>query len=517
MALEDFLALSTVIRLIGVYIAYHIIRALYNISPFHPLSHIPGPKLAAATWFYEGWYDLILGGMYTNEIRRMHEVYGPVVRVNPEELHFNDIAFVDEIYAGKGRKRDKQAHFLESFAGPIHLSAFGTAGHDHHRIRRNAVNKFFSRAQIARLETMIKELANKLCDKILRLETNTGKPFDITEAYSCFTSDVISRYCFGESFGFLEQENWQPNFREPMYGALKSSYIFRFLPFVKIFLDIAPLFANWFKEDFIAMLKEMNETMPARVRNAKKEHAAGVKHDHPSIFTALLDSSLSEQEKTDLRLGGEGFTMIGAGTETTAWTLSVVTVYLLTQPETLARLTKELQDADALNLPWFALEKLPYLNAVVTEALRLSYGVSTRLPRIAPNENLFYHGEFQGRKVEYAIPPGTPMGMSTVINHHNEDVFPDSHKFKPERWLDIEEHERRRMENSLTSFSRGSRQCLGMNLAYCNIYVGLATMTLRLFPRMKLYETDVDDVKYDHDLMAPAPKSDSKGVRAIIV
>jgi cytochrome P450 len=144
------------------------------------------------------------------------------------------------------------------------------------------------------------------------------------------------------------------------------------------------------------------------------------------------------------------------------WTLSVTTVYLLTQPETLARLTKELQDADALNLPWFALEKLPYLNAVVTEALRLSYGVSARLPRIATNENLLYRGEFQGREVEYAIPPGTPMGMSNAINHHNEEVFPDSHKFRPERWLDIEESEKHRMENSLTSFSRGSRQCLGM-------------------------------------------------------
>lgn len=91
------------------------------------------------------------------------------MRINPEELHFNDIAFVDEIYAGKGRKRDKQVHFLEFVAGPIRLSAFSTAGHDLHRIRRNAVNKFFSRAQIARLEPMIKELANELCDKIIRL------------------------------------------------------------------------------------------------------------------------------------------------------------------------------------------------------------------------------------------------------------------------------------------------------------------------------------------------------------
>lgn len=78
MAFGGLLALSTVIRLIGVYIAYSIIRALYNVSPFHPLSHIPGPKLAAATWLYECWFDLILGGMYTKEIQRMHEVYGKI-------------------------------------------------------------------------------------------------------------------------------------------------------------------------------------------------------------------------------------------------------------------------------------------------------------------------------------------------------------------------------------------------------------------------------------------------------
>jgi hypothetical protein len=71
------------------------------------------------------------------------------------------------------------------------------------------------------------------------------------------------------------------------------------------------------------MLNESNEKMPARVRNAKKEHEAGINRGSLSIFTALLDSSLPEQEKTDLRLGGEGFSMIAAGTETTAVSICV--------------------------------------------------------------------------------------------------------------------------------------------------------------------------------------------------
>lgn len=144
------------------------------------------------------------------------------------------------------------------------------------------------------------------------------------------------------------------------------------------------------------------------------------------------------------------------------WTLTNTTFYLLSQPDTLSRLDRELTDADALHLPWLALEKLPYLSAVIAESLRLSYGVAPRSPRKAPAENLVYQGEFKGQKIEYHIPRDTPVGMSNGINHHNEEIFPDSHAFIPERWLGIEGAQKRRMEACLTSFSKGSRQCVGI-------------------------------------------------------
>jgi hypothetical protein len=74
--LAGMLTLSTLLRFLGLWIAYHVVRALYNISPMHPLSHIPGPKLAAMTLLYEFWYDMVLGGTYTQVIKRMHETYG---------------------------------------------------------------------------------------------------------------------------------------------------------------------------------------------------------------------------------------------------------------------------------------------------------------------------------------------------------------------------------------------------------------------------------------------------------
>jgi hypothetical protein len=92
---------------------------------------------------------------------------GPLVRISPDELHCNDAAFVDEIYAAAGRKRDKQAHNLGVVTGPATNAAFGTISHDLHRVRRNAMNKFFSRAQITKLEPEMLKLTQRLCDKLI--------------------------------------------------------------------------------------------------------------------------------------------------------------------------------------------------------------------------------------------------------------------------------------------------------------------------------------------------------------
>lgn len=60
------------IALLGCYSA---LKCIYNIF-FHPLSHIPGPRLAAMGSFYEFYFDVIKDGTYLWEIEKMHEQYG---------------------------------------------------------------------------------------------------------------------------------------------------------------------------------------------------------------------------------------------------------------------------------------------------------------------------------------------------------------------------------------------------------------------------------------------------------
>lgn len=95
---------------LGGWVVFHLLKALYNISPWHPLHSIPGPKLAAATCLPEFYWDVIKFGRYTRQIQAMHTKYGPLVRISPNEIHCADVDFSDEIFAIGTRKRNKPAH-----------------------------------------------------------------------------------------------------------------------------------------------------------------------------------------------------------------------------------------------------------------------------------------------------------------------------------------------------------------------------------------------------------------------
>jgi hypothetical protein len=75
-AAASILSARNVFALVAIWIVYKFLQALYNVSSFHPLSGIPGPKLAAATYWPEFYHDVVRFGCYSKEIRKMHEIYG---------------------------------------------------------------------------------------------------------------------------------------------------------------------------------------------------------------------------------------------------------------------------------------------------------------------------------------------------------------------------------------------------------------------------------------------------------
>lgn len=163
-------------------------------------------------------------------------------------------------------------------------------------------------------------------------------------------------------------------------------------------------------------------------------------------------------------------------------------------------------------------EKLPYLGACVQEAIRLGYGASGRLTSIAPDEVMVVNS---GGK-QWQIPPGTPTSMTILLLHHNESIFPGSKTFRPERWL-----ENPRLDKYFLSFGKGTRQCLGINLAYAELYLTLSKI-FRVYGSaeyrhptdvgvLQLFETEYRDVECVADMFVPKMWEGTKGVRVRVV
>lgn len=240
-----------------------------------------------------------------------------------------------------------------------------------------------------------------------------------------------------------------------------------------------------------------------------------VNHENGTIFHSLLQSDLPRIEKTPERLAQESVLLAGAGTHTTAWAMTVATFYLLSQPTTLKKLKAELEAAlpnPIAPVELGTLEQLPYLTAVIKEGLRLSLGPSSRLPRIMVDKPI----KFQG----WEVPTGVPVSMTIPLVHLNEKIFPDPRAFHPERWV---EDRTGHLDRYLCSFSKGPRNCLGINLAWAELYIGIGTIFRRFgtaeacgpsdIGRMELFETDGSDVEMIADGLFPLVKAGSKGVR----
>jgi cytochrome P450 len=119
----------------------------------------------------------------------MHEKYGPIVRINPEEVHVQDADFYDEIYAGASRKRDKWTFFTNSNGMPN--AAFSTPDHDLHRKRRAALNPYFSKAKVRSLQPRIEEVLDKLMGRFEEFQ-QSGDAMTISLAYAALTNGILS-------------------------------------------------------------------------------------------------------------------------------------------------------------------------------------------------------------------------------------------------------------------------------------------------------------------------------------
>ncbi|KAL4998395.1 putative cytochrome P450 [Aspergillus recurvatus] len=503
-------------------ISFYCTSLIYRLY-FHPLAGFPGPKLAAATRWYEFYYDVIQRGTYVYKVEEMHEKYGPIVRINPHEIVIKDADFYNQVYvAGNTRRTERWARYatgvgVDGKSGLFYLSAGShvmTVSHEHHRLRRKPLEPFFSRLGIDRIEPLIIEEAKLLNDR-LQSSSGSGRILRLDYVFSAFAGDVITQICSEGGPTMMNNQDFGKDWDYLLLAGTKHLPLFMHFPVLTILVRMMPTALLLRLLPAVASFKVAHELATSHVIDAKRESlsldSSEIQQDtKSSLFRHILSppsaGGLPDSERDTERLTREAMVLFGAGTVTTARTLNLICYYILSDGHMRERLAEELRSVMArypTNMPtWQELERLPYLYALVREGL--SYGVMRRLPRVFPDTALHYK--------QWTIPPGTPVGMAAYSLHTDPEVYPEPFKFRPERWLGQSDPSND-MNRNWVAFSRGSRSCLGMNLAYAEMYWALAVLFRPDAPKLELFETEEKDVEHVVDTTIALPRLDSRGAR----
>lgn len=441
------------------------------------------------------------------KLQEMHTRYGPIIRITPDEVHIDDAEYYDEIYGSTTKKRDKYGPWVALAGTPG--ASFSTVGHDHHKLRRGALNPFFSTKAVVELEPVVRDKVEIFAKRFENAQ-KTGEVIRLDAAFMALTMDVICQYAFANDDNMLSKDDFNLAWREMITGAFEGGALLRQFPSMITMMNAVPDSMMGLMMPSMSLMLDWKAGVRRRVTPIlnRTESASDIENtSHKTIFHELRDSSLPPSEKTVARLCDEGQILTGAGSETTAKASTTAVFYLLENKTLYAKLKMELKENPEADT-WTKLSQLPYLTAVIAEALRLSHGVTTRLPRIATEETLRYK--------DWEIPFGTPVSSTAYFILMNPTIFPNPREFRPERWIDATGKFDYALEKKyLVNFGRGSRQCLGMNLAYAEMYLSLSNIVRRF--EMELFETTLEDVTMVHDFFVAVPRLDSKGVRAKVV
>ncbi len=196
--------------------------------------------------------------------------------------------------------------------------------------------------------------------------------------------------------------------------------------------------------------------------------------DHGDVLSMLLEARDEDgAAMSDTQIRDQAMTLIAAGHETTSNALAW-TFYLLSRnPDKYDGLRAEVAQALGGRMPTAAdLPRLPYLDAVITEAMRVYP------PAWTVNRTALEPFELGG----YQFPAGTRAIISQWVIHHLPEVWGDPEVFRPERWTP--EFRQSLPRGAYFPFGAGPRMCIGMPLAEMEARLLLATILQRFTPRM---------------------------------
>lgn len=473
----------------------------YLTDPFNQRS-IPGPFLAKFSDIWLGWVSSL--SHRSDVVHELHKKYGPLVRLAPNHVSVADPDALQVVYAhGNGSLK---SDFYDAFVS-IHRGLFNTRDRVQHTRKRKIVSHIFSPKSVLEFEPIARSYMVQLFQQWDRLydsalEGNSGDDgeggwygrdgmlwFDCLPWYNYLAFDIIGDLAFGSPFGMImSAKDSAPvavSHKDAMgsYGSEHECEVIH-IPAVQILnrrgeysASMGVLPPHW--RPYARLLPWYRQGSKAVENLAGIAVAAVAKRLTTPTDRVDLLSKLQEGRDDEGRpmgkeeLTAEALTQLIAGSDTTSNSSCAISYYIALHPHVQEKLQKELDEASGTEddgvFTYEQVKRLPYLEAVVNEGLRVHSTSSLGLPRVAPEGGLTIKGVH--------FPQGTVLSVPTYTIHRDTQAWgEDADQFRPERWF---ERDHTAMQKAFNPFSYGPRACVGRNLASMELLIIISSIFRR--------------------------------------
>ncbi|KXJ93702.1 cytochrome P450 [Microdochium bolleyi] len=456
-----------------------------------PLKNIPGP-------WYSLWTDLvlkyhILRGQKARYVHALHQQYGPVVRINPEQADICDLAALSQI----GRAEFHKTPYYKTMTIDED-NIFNTGDPASHRRQRRLLSGPLSESGLKSVVGIVYgkvKLAMRRIDEEMRSDSGNGAA-DVFKWAGFMATDVIAELTFGESFQMLEAGRKHQYFRD-MESAAPVLALRVLFPVFRTLMSLGvPIPGASKAMQMISRLRAGAEDRLERYsKRAETQGETTTGGDGgapllPTLFAKVDEAAGGDKGLTQDEILSNAQLYIVAGSDTTSNALTYVIWNVCKRPEVKARLLSELKSLPGtsvsrkgdgevdVDVDYEDLRDATYLNAVIDETLRLYPSTPAPLPRHVPPEGMALAGHwFEG---------GCVVSTQAWSFHMDPNIFPEPERFDPGRW---EKGATKEMRDGFVPFGAGVRICLGMHLAMMEIRLATARFFLQ-YPDAKVSTAD---------------------------
>ncbi|KAI2636346.1 cytochrome P450 3A13 [Hypomontagnella submonticulosa] len=439
------------------------------------LRAIPGPRISLFSSWILKYHEF--HAHRTKYVHSLHQKYGPVVRIAPNEVSFASLDGVKEIYGAGGSGYDK-TEFYNLFTIYGRRTMFSTLNKEDHARRKRILADRYANTNILKSGSLdgIRERSRRFIERCSR---SIGESVDLFICLHDYAFDCVTHHLF-HPYGSNSLQN--PNDEEIMKqvtfdDSLQNRLVQYYNPALhKVMGNILSLFAK-----------------PRQTPLADDLVMSASAKTGPAQFTLLSRMQDNNYGMEQLDMAAECLDHMAAGIDTTGDALCFL-MWEISQPGSL-HVQRRLQ-AELCANPDAPFDKLPYLDAVVSEGLRCFPAIPMSLPRYVPPG---------GRTIDgYYLPSGTIVSVQAYSAHRiDETVFPRPDAFEPERWLREEgELDRKRL---FFAFASGGRGCIGKHLALAEMKILLRDVYSR-FTTMPDPSMTARDMEMSDQLISSQPR-----------